>query len=221
MNNLRGEKSIKSDIYPYLRNFIIINILIFVSIYVFGKIGLKEFKKVTELITFRNGFVLIIIPIITIVANGILTSNVKSSLVFWKIKNSLPGCRVFSNLALDDSRINLNKIVEKYGQIPLEPSEQNKLWYEIYKKHQENIIIKEAHKNYLLTRDLSGLAFILLFIIVLSLLFIELSLKIKLTYSLFLLLQYMIISICARNYGNRFVCNVLAEDSVNLKNEIS
>lgn len=217
MNNLRGERSIKSEIYSHLRNFIIINILIFISIYIYGKIGIKEFKKVLELITFKDGLVLIIIPIITIIANGILNSNVKSSLVFWKIKNPLPGCRIFSNLALNDSRINFSKIIEKYGQIPQEPSEQNKLWYEIYKKHQEKIIIRESHKNYLLTRDLSGIAFIFLFIIVPSLLFIKLDFKIKIFYSLFLLLQYLIITISARNYGNRFACNVLAEDSVNLK----
>jgi len=215
MINLRRKKSIKSEIFPYLRNFIIINIIIFIAIYIYGKIGIKELQKIIELFTFRDGFILIAIPIITIVTNGILTSNIKSSLVFWKIKSPLPGCRIFSNLALHDPRIDFNKIIKKYGNIPHEPSAQNKLWYEIYKRHQEKTIIRESHKNYLLTRDLSGLAFIFLFIVILSLFFIELNLRIKLIYSLFLLLQYLIISISARNYGNRFACNVLAEDSLN------
>jgi hypothetical protein len=38
-------------------------------------------------------------------------------------------------------------------------------------------------------------------------------LRIKLGYIIFLIIQYLVLSIAARNYGNRFVCNVLARAS--------
>ena len=116
---------------------------------------------------------------------------------------------MFSNLAPKDSRIDINSIIAKYGQLPVEPIEQNKYWYKIYKEKQTDNVIKNSHRNWLLLRDLYSISLILLILmLIFSLIFNRecISLPFFLTYSIITVL----IHISAFNAGNRFVCNVLA-----------
>jgi len=112
-------------------------------------INITELTQFEKYLTAKNSVIASFAPIISIVLNGLLSSNAKVILVFWRIKYPLPGSRVFSDLAKKDLRINLEKIREKYGYLPKDSIEQNKLWYRIYKLHESKITILDSHKNYL------------------------------------------------------------------------
>lgn len=158
---------------------------------------------------YSNPLLTIALPIIEIILLYIIPSSVKNSLVYLRFRNTLPACRVFSNLAPKDPRIDVNSIIAKYGQLPVEPIEQNKYWYKIYKEKQTDSVIKDSHRNWLLLRDLYSISLILLILmLIFSLIFNReyISFPFFLTYSIITVL----IHIAAFNAGNRFACNVLA-----------
>lgn len=78
-------------------------------------------------------------------------------------------------------------------------------------------MIFDSQRNFLLSRDLTGLSFLFLCIYsisaVISKFLFEIDFKLLLIYISFLLSQYLILSTVSRNYGNRFACNVLAKIS--------
>jgi len=80
----------------------------------------------------------------------------------------------------------------------------------LYRRYEESVIVLPAHKNFLLARDLSSIAF--LFTVFGSCgLFFSLPPKGVLVYSLVMFLHYVVLAIVAQNHGKRFVCNVLVE----------
>ena len=211
-----NRKSLKSQYSFKLWSFISFNFIIFWMILASKDINITELIQFEKYLNAKNGIIAALAPIISIVLNGLLSSSVKAVLVFWRIKYPLPGSRVFSNLAKKDLRINLEKIREKYEYLPEDPVEQNHLWYKIYKTNESKITVLDSHKNYLLCRDLAGISIIFFIIFsIFSLIFVRTQAYIF-YYILYLFIQYLILSIAAQNYGNRFVCNVLAEESASL-----
>ncbi len=174
----------------------------------FEAINIEFLKIISE-----GTFIGILSPILIFILNGVLSSNVKAILVFWNIRYPLPGSKAFTVLAPKDERINMDKLKEIIGKLPTSPKEQNNLWYSIYKKHQNKIVILNSHKNYLFARDMTSMSALFLILIPLVIIFLGINGIWKFLYSMFLLLQYLLISLVARNYGKRFVCNVLAEES--------
>lgn len=75
-------------------------------------------------------------------------------------RNALPGHRAFSRLVKKDSRIDEEKPKLKLGELPEEPKSQNSLWYSLYKKCSDAITVSEAHKTFLLARDLATVSFV-------------------------------------------------------------
>jgi hypothetical protein len=210
-----NRKSLKSQYSFKLWSFISFNFIIFWMILVSKDINITELIQFEKYLNTKNGIIAALAPIISIVLNGLLSSNAKAVLIFWRIKYPLPGSRVFSNLAKKDLRIDVEKIREKYGYLPEDPTEQNHLWYKIYKIHESKITVLDSHMNYLLCRDLAGISIIFFIIFtIFTLIFVRTQAYIF-YYILYLFIQFLILSIAAQNYGNRFVCNVLAEESAN------
>ncbi|WP_426480180.1 hypothetical protein [Chryseobacterium sp. R2ACT005] len=155
-----------------------------------------------------------IAPILLFLLNGLLTSHQKAILVFWKLNDPLPGSIAFSKLCIKDSRIDIKSLKSKYGQFPRKNSEQNKLWYKLYKKNSANLIVTESHRAFLLARDLTSLSFLfIVFTGMLVLIFMHDDSKFY--YVGFLFIQYLANVINAQNRGKRFVSNVLAVESNN------
>lgn len=146
--------------------------------------------------------------------NDLLSPNIKAVLVFWRIRNALPGHRAFSEVAIRDPRIDMNILKERLGEFPANPIDQNTVWYQIYQTHKEAKEVREAHRNYLLFRDCASLT-ILIGIVAMTVSFFS-----KATFHQFLILiaitivQFLICAISARNTGIRFVQNVLALECV-------
>jgi hypothetical protein len=102
---------------------------------------------------------------------------------------------------------------KKHGDFPQEAHAQNALWYRLYKEHSGSIVISEAHRIYLLTRDMTTLSAVFAVLFSIAIALDSVGWKIAVLYSGALLAQYLIIATAARNYGIRFVLNVLAEES--------
>jgi hypothetical protein len=103
-----------------------------------------------------------------------------------------------------------------HGDFPQDPREQNALWYRLYKAHKTIPPIWEAHKTYLLTRDMTTIAAVFAVVFSIGLLAVSLNRTILLLYVGALVAQYVFVASAARNYGNRFVLDVVSEESSSL-----
>ena len=160
---------------------------------------------------------------LSIILEGILSSNLKAIIVFNRIKDPLPGCRVFTEIAPQDNRINMQKLTERYdNKLPSEPASQNTEWFRLYKLYEKVEVVEESHKSFLLTRDLLALSIILL--ILSTILHIAVgSSVLNIIYSTLIYAVFIIVfKIAAQNYGNRFTANVIVEylNSPNKNREI-
>ena len=159
----------------------------------------------------RDSLFCFLTPLVLSVAVGLLPASWKAVLVFWKIRNPLPGSRVFSNLSLDDPRIDQSRIQAKMEVVPQTPGEENALWYRWYKTVQDRVTVLESHRQYLLNRDLAGIFFLFLIFGTLTLTLSDVPLTRVLFYGIVMLIHYIVFAVVARNHGNRFACNVLVE----------
>lgn len=207
---MEKEVNLKAKNTPQLWVLLSANILILAGV-IFPEY-FKEISNKFNILFILKGLGFSIAPLLLFLFNGILSSNQKAILVFWKRKNPLPGSESFSKLSKKDMRIDRKKLKEIYGTLPKKPSEQNKLWYKIYKKNSLDIVVSESHRAFLLARDLTSLCF--LFVIFIGIPVIILGKwPINIYYVMFLVVQYFIILIGAQNRGRRFVTNVLAAES--------
>lgn len=192
--------------------FIAYNIAVFICLFSYSKFNLTNLNDIYSLI-FKSSIIMSTSIIITIVLNNLITPDFKAKIVFWKIKDPLPGCRIFTELINKDSRIDMELIKEKYGELPTDSFEQNKLWYKIYTKHRFDNMVFDTHREFLISRDLTGLSFVFLVgFTILAIILFKSSLKISI-YVLYLLIQYISIAIYSQNRGYRFAKNVLAIES--------
>jgi len=142
-------------------------------------------------------------------------SRLKELLVFWRIRDALPGHRAFETRTLKrDSRIDINNLKERFnGKFPGPPSQQNAAWYALYKKHSGEHVVQEIHMDYLLYRDLTWLTAVAATVsLVLSCLFVEQRTPLVVVGLVFVVLTALT-SVVARNSANRFVTDVLTIES--------
>lgn len=200
-------KTLKEQNSKLIWVFFSFNVLLF---YIIGLSQIVNFSEleIKSFITVRGVWVLIV-PLLLFVLNGIVSSDIKAVLSFWRIKNPLPACRAFSFYADKDDRIDKIFLTSKFGQLPSLPKEQNSLWYKIYKKHQENPVVKKSHKDFLLARDIASVAFLFFIVGGVSILFLTAE-AVKWIYIIYLFIQFIVFAIVAQNHGKRFVCNALA-----------
>jgi len=206
--------SLKQQNYPFIILYVLFNFAIFFVLYKNGSLDLNSFNNMFQKLSQKDGIFFILLPILLIVLQGVISSKRKEILVFWKRKNRLPGCRAFSKYLKEDNRINKKKLIEKYGKFPKKEDKQNQLWYSIYKKISDKGIDK-THKDYLLSRELTTVTvfFIPIFPLILWY-FTNIENKILIFFSIFLILEYLIIRYIAKNHAERLVTNVLALASI-------
>lgn len=194
-NNIKG-----TFYYLTLGTFLVLNL-----IYCFSFNGLDwQEVDVTKLIYPS------MLGIIALAVTGLVPTGVKEFLVFKRIKNRLPSYRAFSEKTLRGGRINLKSLRSVHGKLPTDPKKMNTLWYTIYQKHKNAPEVFEAHRAFLILRDVSVISFLFLIaLIIFKLLDIKMN-----TYSIQInAFLYILASTSSLNYGNRFVANVLALES--------
>lgn len=205
------EKSLKEQNKTNLILFIAWNVIVLLFV-LSSPLYIKEGEDIARNILTEDSLFMIFSPILLVVLNGILSSRLKVFIVFWRWKNGLPGHRAFTRYLFSDSRINIDGLKKKYGELPTDPVKQNNLWYSFLTKNKENIIVNDSHKAYLLTRDMTSISLVfILGIVVISL--SNVDNQMKFLSCLYFIIQYLVMMFVARNYGKRFTCNVLAIES--------
>ncbi len=150
--------------------------------------------------------------LISTVLNGLLTADTKARLVFLRWRHPLPGHRAFTEYAVSDPRVDPEILKQNLGgALPVDPVDQNRTWYRIYKSVEREPAVDQVHRDFLLLRDYAGLS--VLFIIVNTSvgLYAISSLKVWAIYSVVLLAQYVLVRQAASHYGVRMVTSVLAQ----------
>lgn len=103
-----------------------------------------------------------VIPVVALLLISLLPANIKAVIVFWRIRHTLPGHRAFSHYGPKDVRFDMAGLKKALGrQLPTEPREQNALWYQLYKKIENEPSVEHAHQHYLLFRDIAALSLLL------------------------------------------------------------
>ena len=194
---------------PLISGFVLLNYVAFAIVNELPWDFAKQIEILKTGLTFHNPILALLFHLIVLVLSCCLPEKVKNVVVLWKIKNPLPGCRAFTELAKNDPRIDINELSEKYGKLPKGPVEQNRLWYKIYKNKQNEPIILASHGRWLLFRDLGAIALIFLLVLPSASLIPSPGTE-SAIYSGLLLVQYILLSIAGQNTSKRFACNVLA-----------
>lgn len=197
----------------YLWSFIGANLAIFLSLVVSRQFASSSIDHFWERVTTKDGIIAACIPILAIVLSGVLSDAGKARLVFWRWRYPLPGCRVFTDLIGTDPRINVPALREKQGEFPQDPHAQNALWFRLYKQHKTIPLVWKAHKIYLLTRDMATIAAVFVVLFSIGVVAASVNWKTSLFYVGALTMQYVLVARAAQNYGNRFVLDVLSEES--------
>lgn len=211
----------KPSRHPYLKGknaiqlciFVGANLAVFFALFVNLDFSAAAIDELWHRLTAKSGILGAIMPMLAIVLCGVFSDTWKARLVFWRWRDPLPGCRVFTELLSTDHRINKSALAEKLGEYPQKADEQNALWFNLYKKHGNVDKVLEAHKIYLLTRDMASISSLFVILFPLGVFAQNLKWEGAATYAAALLMQYVLSAISARNYGNRFVLNVLVEES--------
>ncbi len=152
--------------------------------------------------------------VLVMLAN-ILPQSIKHKMVFTRLKNELPACRV-DNLCRKDSRVEYDLVKNRWPEVfseDIDGATRNSRWYQqIYKSVKDTREVLQAHRAFLLYRDtFSGLA--LIFLATIVWLLIGNSKIIGEINPIVFCIQgaLTILSlIAARIAGNRFVVNAVA-----------
>lgn len=151
-----------------------------------------------------------VMPVLVLLIVNVLPHDVKSMLVYWKPLGVLPGCEAFTKYGPRDPRIDMAALKKNVGALPTESTEQNSKWYKLYKQVPNEPEVQEAHKLFLMYRDMAVLSLPLVGLVPLSLNVAGASNStLALAAGLFVF-QYLLTALSARWSGIRFVCNVLA-----------
>jgi hypothetical protein len=152
-----------------------------------------------------------IAPVIVLLLTSLVPSDFKAMLVFWRVRDVLPGHRAFSIYAEKDSRVDVEQLRAAVGgQFPASPRDQNTLWYRLFKQVESDPAVMQAHRHFLLFRELAALS-LLLSVLAASVLFLLGAGSAAIWGALALFgIQFLATAIAARLHGIRLVCNVLA-----------
>jgi hypothetical protein len=206
---------------PYLKGknaiqlciFVGANLAVFLTLFLSNDFSATAVDQFWHRLSAKDGVLAALMPILAIILGGVFSDTWKARLVFWRWRDPLPGCRVFSELLATDYRTDKTALAEKLGDYPQEADKQNALWFSLYRKYGDVERVLESHKSYLLTRDMASISSLFAILFPLGVFAANLKWEVGVIYAAALLLQYVIIAISARNYGNRFVLNVLVEES--------
>jgi hypothetical protein len=202
-------KSLKEQNRALLWIIIAVNALFF---YVVVRANTIEFDNLSSIVSEPQKLAPVgLAVLISTVLNGLLSADTKARLVFLRWRNALPGHRAFSEYANSDPRVDPAALRQVLGSaFPVDPVDQNRAWYRLYKTVEKEPAVNQVHRDFLLMRDFTGLS--VLFIIFNGAvgLYAISSLKVYGLYLLVLIVQYFVARQAASHYGVRMVTTVLA-----------
>ncbi|WP_199527600.1 hypothetical protein [Pseudoalteromonas sp. bablab_jr004] len=141
--------------------------------------------------------------------------NVKHKLVFTRLSNEMPACRI-DKLCKKDIRVSFEDVCTRWPSVfgeSLCPSERNSRWYkEIYKPVFNEKSVTQAHRDFLLYRDVFSALFVILVVAITWGVWGEIEFVGTINTAVYYILigSSLLTLIAARNSGNRFVVNAVA-----------
>jgi hypothetical protein len=151
-----------------------------------------------------------LIALTRLVLLGLIPAQLRDRLIHWRWSHPLPGARAFTNIGPSEPRVDMSKLQKKYGPLPTDPTEQNRLFYSVYKKQADDVGVLDAHKSYLAARDLGTINFLLLILLLPVADWFAQDGKMVAIYGVFLVTVYVAMCLAAQVYGTRLVQNSLA-----------
>lgn len=201
-----GERSLKSLNMKWLVLLAaadVLFVLLFVAPDLLNEVTLTQIGIGRVLIT-------TMMPVVVLLIVNVLPHDVKSMLVYWKPLGVLPGCEAFTKYGPRDPRIDMAALKKNVGALPTESTDQNSKWYKLYKQVPNEPEVQEAHKLFLMYRDMAVLSLPLVALVPLSLNVAGASNSTLALAACLFVVQYLLTAFSARWSGIRFVCNVMA-----------
>jgi hypothetical protein len=165
--------------------------------------------SITQLAVSRGVFA-VVLPVLVLLIVNALPHDLKSMLVYWKPRGVVPGSEAFTKHGPGDNRIDMISLKKHVGRLPTDPAEQNSRWYKLYKMVANESEVLEAHKLFLMYRDMAVMSLPLCVLVPAAAYGMGASTKATALAAVLLIAQYLLAAMSARWSGIRFVCNVLA-----------
>jgi len=207
---------IKTENRKWLICYLLLNIILFALFSGLINFNLADADEFMSKLKNPKGFIPLTAGILIIVLEGLFKNPVKEFLVYWRIKNRLPGHRAFTKIGPSDSRIDMERVRKLFPEgFPEDPKKQNSDWYRLYRKYQDVLQVFQSHKAFLLTRDFASLTVIFIPLSIAGHFILGSPQRMLAYHLVIMVVLFVIMSLAARYYGERFVANVLAEASIN------
>lgn len=179
----------------------------------FFQFGYKAVSSFSD--AFMAGGMSLMLSAVLVMLANIIPHGIKHKIVFTRLKNELPACRI-DQLCKSDPRVEYEAIKNKWPDVfsedQIDGSVRNSRWYQqVYKTVKDTPEVLQAHRSFLLYRDaFSGLLMIFIATLAWSA-FGNAELTGKINNMVYLaqgaLLTISLIT--ARVFGNRFVVNAV------------
>ena len=218
-NFVMGTEYLKDSYKWQLRIVAILNVIVFWAVVV-SRSNLSEIGALLSSVSPEEGVVSVVAPIGTFVLDGLLSADAKARLVYWRYRHPLPGSRAFSKHLEQEDRADPEYLAKRWGELPVDPSKQNRLWYRIYCSVEQENRVREAHRSWLFARDLTAYGALFLMIFGAATLISDTQPTISGWYLAALSIQCLALMLAARTYGVRFVRTVLAVASQREKDDV-
>ena len=146
-----------------------------------------------------------------LVVQDLVPRPIKEALVFWRLRERLPGHRAFSKIAPNDPRVDPTDLAVLLPRSQMTGHEQNALWYRWLKSVEGDPAIADNHYRFLALRDCAVLLILLATISLVAGLVFWTELRAGLVLTGACVLAYGLVALAARNAATRLVENVIAQ----------
>lgn len=151
-----------------------------------------------------------LVPVVVLLLVNVLPHKAKCLLVYWKPYGWMPGSEVFTKFAPDDVRVDMKALAKNVGPLPEAPREQNARWYQLYKLVENQTEVADAHRSFLMYRDMAVLSLAFAGLGPAGLYLAGASKGAQWLAAAVFVAQFILTALSARWSGVRFVCNVVA-----------
>lgn len=173
--------------------------------------GLLGLDRITQIKTvLEHAGMAGIAGVAMLVLQEVFPRPMKEALVFWRLRDRLPGCRAFSEIAPADARIDPTDLAVLIPTTPMSATQQNALWYRWLKAIESDPAIADNHRRFLILRDCAVLLALLALVTPALLIWTQGTPKHTLLLSTGLFAAYLIVATSARHAAVRLVGNVIA-----------
>lgn len=204
-----SSRSLKSEYAKWLWMLVLADLVV---VLLFLAPGVPSGASLAELGNWRL-LTTVVVPVVVLLLVNVLPHKLKCVLVYWRPYGWLPGCEAFSKYGPADVRIDMDALARHVGPLPKEPGKQNARWYQLYKQVEDEAEVAEAHKGFLMYRDMAVLSIPFIAMVPSVLFFAGASPGAQWIGAVVFAVQYLLSAVSARNSGVRFVTNVLAVHS--------